>query len=190
MTKLHHPFGWLSPNAQKNGFVLLLISTLAVMASLQLLGGPLVTEAAPAGIVSFEFAGDLATAREMVASWGPEGQIYAGLNLGLDYLFLALYPSAIGLGCVLVAQRLPEKIKFLGVMLAWGQLAAGFLDAVENFALIQVLLETELPVWPVVAWWCAAPKFLLVIAGLVYFLLGGGTMIFMKVRRFRSGQAL
>lgn len=185
MTKLHHPFEWISPTGQKKAFVPLVILTLVVMTSLQLLGDPLITEAAPAGIVSFEFAGNLAAAQEMVASWGPEGQIYAGLSLGLDYLFLVLYPSAIGLGCVLVAQRLPKQLNFWGFALAWAQLPAGVLDAVENFALIQVLLGADLELWPLAAWWCAAPKFLLVIAGLVFFLAGGGAVIFMRVRRSR-----
>ena len=93
--KLRHPFEWLSEPGQKIAFISLFILTLVVMASLQVLGKPLSTDVAPMGIVSFEFAGELALAQGMIESWGPEGQVYAGLNLGLDYLFLVAYGSAI-----------------------------------------------------------------------------------------------
>ena len=83
--KLRHPLEWLSAADQKRAFILLLVLTLAVMVSLQILGGPLKTDVAPSGIVSFEFAGELSLAQSMVKSWGRTGQVYAGLNLGLDY---------------------------------------------------------------------------------------------------------
>ena len=110
-----HPFQWVPETAQKRVFVVLFVFTLAVMAAMQVLGGPLKTQAAPAGIVSFELAGGLEKARAMVASWGPRERVYAGLNLGLDFLFLVAYSSGIGLGCVLVAQGLakPKGSSFL-----------------------------------------------------------------------------
>jgi hypothetical protein len=67
------------------------------MASLQVTGAPLKTAASPNGIISFEFAGEIAVAQRMVDSWGATGRIYAALNLGLDYLFLAVYACAIGI---------------------------------------------------------------------------------------------
>ena len=173
--RLRHPFEWLSHSGQKRAFVPLLVITLVVMASLQALGSPLKTDVAPAGIVSFEFAGELSEARSMVESWGQKGQVYAGLNLGLDYLFLVVYASAIGLGCVLMSRRLSEQVEYMGtwgVVLAWGQLAAALLDGIENYALIRVLLGSEQRLWPVVARWCAVPKFLTVAAGLLYVIIG------------------
>ena len=173
--KLSHPFGWVSITAQKRLFIALLVLTLVVMISLQVLGGPLETEVAPMGILSFEFAGKLSKAQEMVASWGPKGQVYAGLNLGLDYLFLVAYAGSIGLGCVLVARALSERVEKLapvGVFLAWAQIAAALLDCVENYALVRVLLGSERELWPALARWCASPKFLLVAVGLVYVLAG------------------
>ncbi len=167
-----HPFEWLSVSAYRRAFVLLLVLTLALMAMLQVLGEPLKSDAAPAGIVSFEFAGDLATAKRMVKSWGEAGRVYAGLNLGLDYLFLVAYPLAIGLGCVLVARGLDGWGYRAGVLLAWGQLAAGLLDATENYALIRILLGAEREWLAALAAWCAAPKFALVGAGIAYVLVG------------------
>ena len=173
--KLRHPFVWFSETGQKRAFVPLVVLTLVVMASLQVLGGPLRTEAAPSGIVSFEFAGEISKARSMVESWGEQGRVYAGLNLGLDYLFLVSYASAIGLGCVLVGRSLAKRAPFLGglgVALSWGLWLAALLDVMENLSLTQVLLGSAEEGYPVVARWCAIPKFLLVGAGLVYVLAG------------------
>jgi hypothetical protein len=170
-----HPFVWLSASGQKRGFIVLLALTLAVMVSLNALGRPLNTEAAPSGIVSFELAGRLSVAQRMVESWGQRGQVYAGLNLGLDYLFMVAYSSCISLGCVLVARRLSRRINFLssgGVLLAWTQFVAALLDAVENYALIRILLGSQQELWPAVARWCAMPKFLIVGAGLLYVAIG------------------
>ena len=82
--KGRHPFEWLSESGQKRAFVAWTVLALVVMASLQVLGGPLKTEAAPMGIVSFELAGEISRAQSMIESWGQQGQVYAGLNLGLD----------------------------------------------------------------------------------------------------------
>jgi hypothetical protein len=179
--KLRHPFEWLSTTGQKRAFIAFLVLTLAVMVSLQLLGGPL----KPFGIVSFEFAGKLSLAQDMVKSWGQRGQVYAGLNLGLDYLFLFAYAGSIGLGCVLVARSLSQRVEFLslvGVLLAWGQVGAALLDCVENYALIRVLLGSEQELWPGVARWCAIPKFLIVAGGLVFIVIGAITVMVFKVR--------
>ena len=187
--KLGHPFEWLSASSQNRAFLVLFIFTLVVLASLQVLGGPLNTEVAPAGIVSFELAGELARAQSMVESWGQTGQVYAGLNLGLDYLFMVAYACAIALGCVLVARSLSERVRFLstaGVLLAWAQLGAALLDAVENYALIRVLLGSQQELWPGVARWCAIPKFLIVAVGLLYVLIGAVMAIGMKARSASS----
>jgi hypothetical protein len=170
-----HPFEWLSIAGQKRAFVVLLVLTLAVMASLNVLGGPLETDVAPAGIVSFEFAGQLSRAQSIVESWGPTGRVYAGLNLGLDYLFLFSYASAIGLGCVLAARSLSQRVglpSFVGHLLAWLLFGAALLDAIENYALIRLLLGSQRQLWPAIARWCAAPKFSIVALGLLYVCIG------------------
>ena len=169
--KHSHPFEWLSIKAQKRAFVVLLIITLAVIGGLRVFDGHLKTEAAPSGIVSFEFAGNLTNARHIIASWGPEGSIFAGLSLGLDFLFLFSYAGAIGIGCVLAARGLSQGMKtfsLLGAPLAWGQFCAALLDVFENVGLIHVLLGAENELWPSLAFWCAIPKFFIVAAGLLY----------------------
>jgi hypothetical protein len=188
--KLSHPFEWFSESGQKRAFVLWAALALLAMASLQVLGGPLKTEAAPMGIISFEFAGELSKAQSMVKSWGEQGQVYAGLNLGLDYLFMVAYATAIGLGCVLASRPWAKRVAFLasvGLVLSWGQLLAASLDAVENYALIRVLLGSTEELWPLVARWCAIVKFLLVGAGLVY-VLSGAALAIVGARSSREGR--
>ncbi len=178
-----HPFEYLSDTAQKRLFAVLLMLTLAVMGGLQVFDVPLKTEAAPRGILSFEFAGNLTVARQIITSWGPKGAVYAGLSLGLDFLFLFSYAGAIGLGCVLAARSLSqhmEPFSLLGAPLAWGQLCAALLDAAENVGLIQVLMGAESEIWPQLAFWCAIPKFLIVAAGLLYLVLSVFLLVFRK----------
>jgi hypothetical protein len=72
-----HPFTWIDIQVQKVAFWPLLVFALLLMAVQQVLGKPLITPAAPSGIVSFELAGSLPNAREMLESWGPTGRVYA-----------------------------------------------------------------------------------------------------------------
>ena len=184
--RLRHPFEWLTPSGQIRAFIFFFILSLLAMASLQVTGAHLISEVSPSGILSFEFAGELSAAQNMVNSWGPTGRVYAGLNLGLDYLFLLVYACAIGLGCVLVARRFSPKTTFLanlGILIAWAQLGAAMLDGAENYALIRVLFGNELALWPVVARWCAIPKFSIVGAGLIYVIIGTIVVVVMKFKQ-------
>ncbi len=173
---LHHPFEWLPTFVQKRAFILLAAAAILLMIALQILGAPLKTDAAPGGIISYELAGDLTTAQNILVSWGIGGQVYAGLQLGLDYSFIVAYTSAIALGCALVARALADRhssFAIWGMWLAWAQFIAGLLDCIENYALIQLLVGSQDALLPVIARWCAIPKFALVAAGLVYVLVGG-----------------
>jgi len=174
--KLPHPFLWLTESGQSRVFVVAAILALLTMASLQVLDAPLKTAAALAGIISYEFARDLEGARRILDSWGPEARVYAGLSLGLDYLFMLSYAGALGLGCVLVARRLgrwSRGLAALGVVLSWGQWLAALLDATENYALIRLLLGSARALWPALASGCALTKFLLVGAGILFIGVGG-----------------
>jgi hypothetical protein len=166
---------WLRDSSRKATFWVSTALALLTMIALQLLGAPLRTEASLSGIVSFELAGSLANIETILTSWDPTTRIYAGLNLGLDYLFIGTYVGAIGLGCVLVAESLGRHGRLLGatgVLLAWGMLLAGALDSVENYALIKLLLGSQANILALVARSCAIPKFLIVLLGLLYVILG------------------
>lgn len=172
------PWGWLEAAGQRGLFWGTAGLSVLVLITLNLQGRPLVTDRAPAGIVSFELVGSVEGATAMLAEWGEQGRVVAGINLGLDYLFLLVYPIALGLGCLQIArrcQRLGEKGRWMASLagpLAWEAIFAGGLDAIENAALIQVLLGATDPVWPQLARWMALPKFALVLLCLLYLLAG------------------
>ena len=172
---IRQPFSWLSHSAQKRAFWIAFGLTVVVLAGMNIVGAALNTSAAPAGIISFEFAGSIAVAREMMGSWGQEGAVPAAVSLGIDYLFLVAYSVAISLGCVLIAGSVYGGAGIAataGIVLAWAQFAAATLDAVENYALIRVLLGATTDLWPAVARACAIPKFAIVGAGLLYLIVG------------------
>ena len=183
---LRHPFVWLSESGRRRAFLGIFILTLAAMMGMNIIGQPLINEIAPRGIVSFEFAGTIDSAKRMMDSWGGKGRISAGLSLGFDYLFLVFYAICIALGCVLVARAMQYRVKILlpiGTLLAWAQLLAAILDAIENYALIQVLLGSNESLWPALARLCAGPKFLIVTAGLLYVIVGLILIFIIKEKR-------
>jgi hypothetical protein len=167
-----HPLALIPSHYRPRLFVFFLILTLVVMVALNVLGTPLQTAAAPAGIVSYEFSANTEGADAILNSWDNQAKIYAALNLGLDYLFMPAYATAIGLATIWVGQAIGGRARSLGVWLAWGQWLAALLDATENVALLKMLLETTAAPWPQLAYGCAAVKFALVLLGLLFVLVG------------------
>jgi hypothetical protein len=184
--RVRHPFEGLTASGQARAFAVMALLAILMMVTLQVVGTPLQTDTAPSGIVSFELAGDLPTAQAILASWDQTTQIHAALSLGADYLFMLAYAAAIGLACVLVARNWAVRspaLAALGAVLAWAQWGAAALDALENVALIRLLLGSTREIWPAMARWCAIPKFALVAAGLLYAILGALAVMALRARR-------
>ncbi|MBC8182853.1 hypothetical protein H8E88_17255 [candidate division KSB1 bacterium] len=182
--KIQHPFNWLPESLFIRAFILLFVLTFVLLMCLNLIDAPLKTTVAPNGIISYELAGELSVAQEMIRSWGAVGQIYAGLSLGFDFLFLVSYSLFIALGCIIVTRRLSQPGQFLfkfGALLAWAQFGAAILDAIENYALIRILLGSQNEILPVVAYWCALPKFVIVVIGMGYICFGFIFLVFSKM---------
>lgn len=147
--------------------------TLCVWAVLLVLDAPLRNDAAPLGIVSLELAGTGQAAQRMWDSWSHQQQLYAVASLGIDYLFLVLYPLAISLACRYLAMTRETASVNVGLALARLQLLAGPLDAVENAALLMELFDSEnMNRYAGLARWCAVPKFIIIAAGLLYIAIG------------------
>lgn len=166
------PFVWIGLEQHFKAFISFTILTLLCMIGLGISGEAMHVDAAPMGILSYEFAGSLENAQAMLAAWkvnGVEG--FVGFNLGLDYLFMLTYSHAIGLACVLTARRLNRFAK-AAYWLASLQLVAAVLDAVENYALWKLMIGSSSETYPAIAMYCAAPKFLLVVLGLLFCFLG------------------
>jgi hypothetical protein len=167
----------------KTVFITSFILTALVTIALQYSGGYLVTNEAPFGIVSFEFSGDMLKAQKIIDSWGIQGMIYAGLNLGLDYLFLIAYSLMLASCSLLITEKLKGKLELMqvtGYTIAIGSLLAGFLDAIENVALISILVGNGSDFWAQLALLCAIPKFILAGLAIAYVVFGGIYLMIVK----------
>ena len=176
---MKHPFEALPPLLLRRLYWASIIATVVIAAILQGLladfTGSVPGKTAAYNIIHFEFAGTLERAQAIMSSWGPEnceraiGQIY------VDYAFLCCYPQAIALGILAVLRNTrSNRLLNWGRWLAWLQWPAGLLDAVENAALI-ALLKGNTAAWLApLAWWSAAPKFAIVLAGIVFVLVFAG----------------
>ena len=169
------PFLWLSHVARKRLWFFSLAISAIFLWAMNVLDGSLKTTAAPSGIISFQFAGDFAHAQQILSSWDAEAKVHAALSLGIDYLFLVTYALFISIACVHIAKILKLRLPIVaaaGFLLAWAQFLAALLDAVENYALIRLLLGSQQKLYPSMAWGCALIKFTLVGMGLAYMLVG------------------
>ncbi|MCA9066561.1 MAG: hypothetical protein KDA96_26020 [Planctomycetaceae bacterium] len=89
-------------------------------------------------------------------------------DLHIDFLFIATYSTAIALVCGYSVSRRTTIFMRPVLLLAWAQFFAGFLDVIENLALLNMLNIGSVTnhVMPIVASWCATLKFKLVFAGI------------------------
>ena len=170
---MKHPLDFVSDSFRKRLFFIFLFLTILLFAVFRVLDEPLRTSAAPNGIVSFELAGTPANAEAIVSAWSQDGKFFAAVGLGIEYLFMPLYSLALAFGTLLAAGRHGGWIKSLGAVAGWGAFAAALFDAVENYALFQVLLGAYQSSYPAIAAFCATLKFGLLIFGLVYAVIVG-----------------
>jgi hypothetical protein len=170
------PFQWLSDSVRPRALVCFLVLAVILLFAMYVLDQSLLTTAAPRGILSLEFAKRFSQTQRIIASWQPDARTYAALSLGIDYLFLIVYALFISLACTQVARSFRRRGSILataGYGLAWAQFVAAICDAVENYALIQLLLGSLYQQWPVIAWTCATAKFGIIAVGWLYILVGG-----------------
>ena len=186
---MKHPLEFFPVHLRKPFFFTFLFLTLALFAVFRVLDQPLRTVAAPNGIVSFELAGNPLTARTILDSWkqlslllsstgeaSPDivniAYANAAFGLGLDYFFMPVYSLALAFGTLLVVPRHTGWIRTLAIVAGYGAFAAALFDAVENYALFQVLLGWSQSNYPAIAAFCAILKFGLLVFGLLVCLVG------------------
>lgn len=169
------PFDKFPYPTRIQAIVVAFIFSVILLISLQILDRPLRNHYAPHGIVSFELAKNKNQSRNIINSWDAKARTHAALSLGLDYLFLVAYAIFIALACLQVSRGLPNHFRRLaktGSFLAGAQFLAAMSDALENFILIQLLLESSQANWPGLARWCAILKFAIIGAGWLYLASG------------------
>ncbi len=143
-------------------------------------GAPLTTLAAPQGILSYELAGTPAEAQAILDSWDARAQLIAAFTLGLDYLFMPVYSTALAIACAYAGKAMRTRGWRLGALAAGVALAqwlAPCFDAVENVALTAMLVNGVSLPWPAVSAAFATIKFALILAGLAYSTAGGAARL-------------
>ena len=175
---MNHPFEWLPWSGSRWLFFALSITAAIVFAVYPgRLGKRLSkTPNPPRGMISFQFAGTVERATRIVASWTPAVRQDALRILLWDYGFIFFYVLNMTYLCVLAGHTFHARHwtmwQTAALGLAWGQLAAGFFDCVENGCLLQILARLDSggaisQPWPLVA---------AIAAGLKFFFLGCGLL--------------
>jgi hypothetical protein len=114
-----HPLRNIPPDRRRMIFIVLLLFTMLVMLLLNVTGQPLISDPAPKGIISYELAGNEETARKILESWDGLAKIYAGFNLGFDYLFLLLYSTTIAFSIIWLIDLLKLKRQMKRLAFSW-----------------------------------------------------------------------
>lgn len=167
------PFERLSKRERRRALPALVGAQLALLAPLlaqertmRRTGGP--------GIIGFELAGTPERAQRILRTWGAAGQSAARRSLILDYPYLATYAPLQALLCTGAGEALRQRGRrgpaLAAPALAWGQLAAGAFDAIENTGLLAILNGRDGRL-PALARRCARAKFALLALGWAYMLL-------------------
>jgi hypothetical protein len=125
----------------KKAFWLLLALFVLTTLALGLIDSGLRTSATPGGIVSFEFCAFTGSCETALEQWGSRGQALAMLSLGIDYVYLLVYPGLIAVGLLLVTARLGPELVRRTRLAAWSCTLISLADAMENYALIQLVLN-------------------------------------------------
>ncbi|MCJ7802329.1 MAG: hypothetical protein MUP82_08255 [Candidatus Marinimicrobia bacterium] len=157
--------------------------TIIIFLTLGYFDRSLITENAPKGIISFEFAKNMDKSISIISSWDLSAQVNAGLSLGIDFLFLIVYAIFFATACYLVAQKYIYKNNLMyktGLLIAKLQFVAALFDAIENFVLIKLLLGSNNNIFSLIAYYFASIKFVIIGIGIIYIIIGYTASLFQK----------
>lgn len=136
------------------------------------------------GIVGFELAGTERRAHEILGDWGDKGHDAARLSLWIDYLYLLAYGAFLAVAVRATRDMARERgwrvIGRPGDWIAAVPLAAAAFDALEDAGLLLALGRHGGAAAPAFSTACAAVKFMLVAAAVLYMLAGLLTRVFVR----------
>ncbi len=157
---------------KKTLFWITLVMTMLLFVAINIIDKQLKTEFAPHGIISFECAKTLDHSLAILQTWEEADVIvFAALSLGIDYLFLVAYGSFFALSVLLLAAKLPSGfLKKAAKIMAFLIGLAALLDGIENYALIQLLIDVPTQSMVSMAYYCASIKFGLLGVAAIYLL--------------------
>jgi len=166
-----NPFAWLNSAYEKRMLYVSSAITLPLIGVMNLIDRHLINSQAVHGIISFELAGNFRHSQQLLASWNASAKVWAGLSLGVDYLFIAAYSLFLALCCYKIATGFLLKKRFfyhLGMSLSWLIFVAALLDIIENYSLIRLLFGSQASFFSGLAFYCAGLKFILISFGIIY----------------------
>jgi hypothetical protein len=148
-------------------FVVLLVGTCALSWYLTGLGKKLIAAGTPGAIVDLELAWKADCAKSVVTKWNDAGVTgVARHSIHVDFAFIFCYSLLLAMVCQAASSHLHGAWQTAGVVLAWGMLAAGVLDCIENIGMLTMLHGNYGPVrWVSL---CAATKFVILIVSVIY----------------------
>jgi hypothetical protein len=154
---------------------ILLALTVAAGLGVHLIGGLMPVRGAD--IIAFEFARTPETARRLLDTWGPVKHSAAWESVVIDFPFIVAYATLLTGLVLLVARGSHGRLQQVGLGLALVPWVAGLFDVVENLCLLRILdvpvSRLPDPLLTGLAAACAALKFALLIACVLY-VLGAG----------------
>jgi hypothetical protein len=178
-----HPFERWPPSHRGRWLAALAAVYLVVQLAIASVNGPLSTDSAPNGIVSFELAGNAAKATRMVSEWRQAGAVdEAGFSLGFDFLYMPLYGMLLAALVIAVARRW-ARARTAGRFVAWGVFLAVAFDVVETASLTRVLDDPSNGGLAAVARACALSKFGLLVVALLFVVVVGATGLVLRSGR-------
>ncbi|MFK8102287.1 MAG: hypothetical protein AB8G15_07180 [Saprospiraceae bacterium] len=123
-------------------------------------------------IVDFELAGSLEKAQSIMKNIGPDGVQALVHSIYLDFVFLALYSTALALLYIRAASSFKDlpRLFFLGFLLAGLQWFAGAMDTLENRAMLYTLSGDPSTWYPYLAMIFAKIKFGILLLSIPYLL--------------------
>jgi hypothetical protein len=164
-------------------YLTLLAGTLLIQLLLRYQGRDLTNAtSSPLGIVSLELAPTKEKAMVVLDHWNQNKLgMEAKKNIWLDFLFIPFYMLLFYTLCGSISVRLKGFGAKLGVLLAFGALIAGLFDVFENGLMLFSLSGSVTPVTTALTAFFASAKFILLALCLVYVVLLGLQLIFLKL---------
>jgi hypothetical protein len=151
----------------------LFVGTMLMIFIMVKTGTTLKTITTPIGILDLEFAYNKTKVTNIIDAWRPNAIVNniskAEINTYLDFTFLAFYASFLFFGCKRIAESNKSNT---GLLIAKGALVAGLLDILENIGMLISLSGNIYSKVAVITTFFASIKFILVIAAVLYTLIG------------------
>ncbi len=167
---LSSPFSILDNKTEKIVTFFLAIMTICIGYAMLSIDYFLINDICENGIISFELAKDTRTSQAILNSWDANAKINAGLSLGLDFLFLTIYPTLIALLIHKLNKTLwlGKPFYLVGLILLFSQFFTACFYAIENIGLIEILLGNSNKNLALMAYYFAFMKFTLIATALIY----------------------